>query len=103
VKTYIVGRGAVGTYFGDALAGAGVEVEYAPRSIDDVVPVEADIAMIAVKAYDTDAAIETLRKAIAHPDRCVFVTPQNGVGNEEKLAAAFGRDNVVAAALTTAA
>ena len=58
-------------------------------------------AMVATKAYDTDSAIATLRKAIANPDRCVFVTPQNGVGNEEKLAAAFGRDNVVAAALTT--
>jgi 2-dehydropantoate 2-reductase len=101
VRLYVVGRGAVGTYFGDALSRAGVDVEYAPRSIGDVVPVEADIAMVATKAYDTDSAIATLRKAIANPDRCVFVTPQNGVGNEEKLAAAFGRDNVVAAALTT--
>src|SRR5581483_1041184 len=49
---------------------------------------------------DTDGAIATLRKALAHPEKCVFVTPQNGVGNEEKLAAAFGVDNVVAAALT---
>lgn len=29
------------------------------------------------------------------------MSPQNGVGNEEKLALAFGADNVVAAALTT--
>ena len=36
-----------------------------------------------------------------YPEKCVFVSPQNGVGNEEKLAAAFGADNVVAAALTT--
>ena len=28
------------------------------------------------------------------------MTPQNGVGNEEKLAAAFGADAVVACALT---
>jgi 2-dehydropantoate 2-reductase len=56
--------------------------------------------IVAVKTYDTDAAIETLRKAITHPEKCVFVTPQNGVGNEEKLAEAFGADRVVAAALT---
>ncbi len=101
VKIYIVGRGAVGSYFGDALARVGLEVEYAPRSIDDVVPVDADVALVTTKAYDTDSAIESLRKAIRDPGKCVFVTPQNGVGNEEKLAAAFGADNVVAAALTT--
>jgi 2-dehydropantoate 2-reductase len=101
VKVYIVGRGAVGTYFGDALSRVGIDVEYAPRSIDDVVPVDADVAMVTTKAYDTDDAIATLKKAIRDPEKCVFVTPQNGVGNEEKLAAAFGADNVVAAALTT--
>ena len=34
------------------------------------------------------------------PSATTIVTPQNGVGNEELLAAAFGADNVVAAALT---
>jgi 2-dehydropantoate 2-reductase len=101
MKVYVVGKGAVGTYFGEALARAGVEVEYAPRLLTDVRPCDADVAMITTKAYDTEAAIETLRKAIQFPEKCVFVTPQNGVGNEEKLAAAFGADNVVAAALTT--
>jgi 2-dehydropantoate 2-reductase len=101
VKVYIVGKGAVGTYFGDLLQAAGVEVEYAPRALDEVKPYDADVALVTTKAYDTDGAIETLRRAIAFPAKCVFVTPQNGVGNEEKLAAAFGADNVVAAALTT--
>ena len=64
-------------------------------------PYDADVAIVATKAYDTEGAIETLRKAIAYPEKCVFVSPQNGVGNEERLAAAFGADNVVAAALTT--
>ena len=77
-----------------------VDVTYAPRSLGDVVPVDADVAIVAVKAYDTDGAIETLRAAIPYPQKCVFVCPQNGVGNEEKLIAAFGADNVVAAALT---
>ena len=67
----------------------------------DVGPYDADVALVATKAYDTEGAIETLRKAIPYPEKCVFVSPQNGVGNEERLAAAFGADNVVAAALTT--
>lgn len=100
MKVYIVGAGAVGTYLGDLLQSVNVEVTYAPRDLAAVTPVDADVAIVAVKAYDTDGAIETLRKAIAYPQKCVFVSPQNGIGNEEKLAAAFGEDNVVAAALT---
>jgi 2-dehydropantoate 2-reductase len=100
VKVYIVGRGAVGSYLGDRLASIGVEVAYAPRALDTVTAYDADVAIVATKAYDTDGAIETLRKAIAYPQKCVFVSPQNGVGNEEKLAEAFGANNVVAAALT---
>ena len=101
MNVYIVGRGAVGTYLGDLLRGAGVDVAYAPRALDQVGPYDADVALIVTKAYDTEGAIETLRKAIPYPEKCVFVSPQNGVGNEERLAAAFGADNVVAAALTT--
>src|SRR5579864_3359438 len=100
MKVYIVGAGAVGTYLGDLLRSVNIEVTYAPRDLAAVTPVDADVAIVAVKAYDTDGAIETLRKAIAYPQKCVFVSPQNGIGNEEKLAAAFGADNVVAAALT---
>ncbi|HEV3195345.1 MAG TPA: ketopantoate reductase C-terminal domain-containing protein [Candidatus Cybelea sp.] len=101
MNVYIVGRGAVGTYLGDLLRGAGVDVSYAPRGLNDVAPYDADVALVATKSYNTEGAIETLRKAIAYPEKCVFVSPQNGVGNEERLAAAFGIDNVVAAALTT--
>ncbi len=101
MKVYVVGAGAVGTYLGDVLQSINVEVTYAPRDIERVSPIDADVAIVAVKAYDTEGAIETLRKGIAYPEKCVFVTPQNGVGNEEKIAAAFGADSVVAAALTT--
>jgi len=101
MKLYIVGQGAVGTYFGDMLGRAGVEIKYAPRALADVEPYDADVALVATKAYDTEGAIETLRKGVAHPEKCVFVSPQNGVGSEDMLAAAFGADNVVAAALTT--
>lgn len=100
MKVYIVGAGAVGTYLGDLLQSINVDVTYAPRSLAEVTPVDADVAIVAVKSYDTDRAIETLRKAIQFTQKCVFVSPQNGIGNEEKLAAAFGEDNVVAAALT---
>jgi ketopantoate reductase len=101
VKVYIVGKGALGTYLGDLLRSVSVDVCYAPRTLEKVDPYDADVAIVATKSYDTEGAIETLRKAIAYPEKCVFVSPQNGVGNEEKLAGAFGADNVVAAALTT--
>jgi ketopantoate reductase len=96
VKAYIVGQGAVGSYLGDLLRSINVDVEFAPRSLGDVMRVDPDVAIVAVKSYDTDGAIETLRKAIAYPEKTVLVSPQNGVGNEEKLSAAFGADNVVA-------
>ncbi|MDQ2680121.1 MAG: ketopantoate reductase family protein [Candidatus Eremiobacteraeota bacterium] len=100
MKVYIVGAGAVGTYLGNLLSSINVEVTYAPRELEAVTEVDADVAIIAVKTYDTEAAIETLRKALRFPEKCVIVCPQNGVGNEEKLAAAFGAESVVAAALT---
>lgn len=100
MRVYIVGKGAVGTYLGELLQGIGIEVAYAPRLLADVSRYDADVAIVCVKAYDTPGAIETLRAAIAYPEKCVFVSPQNGVGNEEKLAAAFGADTVVAASLT---
>src|SRR5579872_1161728 len=100
MRVYIVGRGAVGTYLGDLLQSINLEVVYAPRALAEVEPFDADVAIVATKAYDTDDAIATLRAAIPYPQKCVFLTPQNGVGNEEKLAATFGKDNVVSAALT---
>jgi 2-dehydropantoate 2-reductase len=100
VKVYVVGAGAVGTYLGELLRGIGNEVIYAPRELADVVPVECELALVTVKAFDTPSAIETLRRALPDPPKTAIVTPQNGVGNEELLAAAFGADNVVAAALT---
>lgn len=41
-----------------------------------------------------------MRRALRNPAATTIVSPQNGVGNEEKLAAAFGADAVVACALT---
>ncbi|HWT06529.1 MAG TPA: ketopantoate reductase C-terminal domain-containing protein [Xanthomonadales bacterium] len=100
MRVYVVGKGAVGTYLGELLRGIGNDVVYAPRDLDAVEPVDADLALVTVKAYDTPGAIETLRRALRDSNATTIVTPQNGVGNEELLAAAFGADSVVAAALT---
>ncbi len=100
MNVYIVGEGAVGRYLGELLRASGNGVAYAPRELGAVEPVAADLVLVTVKAYDTDGAIETLRCALGERSSAVIVTPQNGVGNEEKLAAAFGADAVVACALT---
>jgi 2-dehydropantoate 2-reductase len=100
LNVYVVGAGAVGRYLGESLAGMGATVAYAPRRIEDVVPVEADLAIVAVKSYDTAAAIETLTRALPAGSDATILTPQNGVGNEERFAAAFGADRIVSAALT---
>ena len=75
-------------------------MHYAPRRIEDVREVAADLAIIAVKSYDTDGAIETLRRALPAGSDATLLTPQNGVGNEERLAGAFGADRIVDGALT---
>ena len=75
-------------------------MHYAPRRIEDVREVAADLAIIAVKSYDTDGAIETLRRALPAGSDATLLTPQNGVGNEERLAGAVGADRIVAGALT---
>jgi 2-dehydropantoate 2-reductase len=100
VKVYVVGAGAVGRYLGELLRGTGNDVVYAPRDLASVEPFAADLAIVAVKAYDTAGAIETLRRALGAEPAATIVTPQNGVGNEEALAAAFGADAIVACALT---
>jgi len=98
---YVVGSGAVGTYLGELLRATGADITYAPRSLDTVVPQsDLDLAIVAVKAYDTPGAIETLRRAFGRTTSATILTPQNGVGNEELLATAFGADRVVSCALT---
>lgn len=100
MHVYVVGAGAVGTYLGELLRGTGATVVYAPRALADVVPVATDLAIVAVKSYDTPAAIETLRRAFGADTSATILTPQNGIGNEEALAAAFGDDRIVSCALT---
>ena len=100
MRVLVVGSGAVGRYLGELLRTSGNDVTYAPRDMAAVEPIDVDLAIVAVKAYDTPGAIDTLRRALSDPSKTTIVTPQNGVGNEELLAAAFGADAIVACALT---
>jgi 2-dehydropantoate 2-reductase len=52
-----------------------------------------DLAIVCVKAFDTPTAIQALRPYADRVDR--FLTPQNGVSNEDLLGAAFGRPKVI--------
>ena len=130
MRALVVGAGAVGRYLAAQLklaghdavlfARPGVAEElangYALRIGDReqrvVVPVAAtsadvevrepfELAVTAVKAFSTPGAIESIR-AIQACDQAAILVVQNGVGNEELCAAAFGVDRVVAGALTTA-
>ena len=100
MRVYVVGAGAVGRFLGEALRATGADVAYAPRRLEDVVRADVDLALVTVKAYDTEAAIATLRAAFGDSSGATIFTPQNGVGNEELLATAFGADRIVAGALT---
>ena len=100
MHVYVVGAGSVGTFLGELLRATGATIGFAPRALEEVVPVSADLAIVAVKAYDTPAAIETLRRALGADPSATILVPQNGVGNEEILAAAFGADRIVSCALT---
>jgi 2-dehydropantoate 2-reductase len=98
---YVVGAGAVGRYLGELFARTGAQVSYAPRDPAAIVPVAADLAVVATKAFDTAGAVATLQRALGDGAAATtFLCPQNGVGNEELLAEAFGPDAVVSCALT---
>jgi 2-dehydropantoate 2-reductase len=60
-----------------------------------------ELAIVAVKSYSTGEAIESLR-ALPGCRESTILTLQNGLGNEEALASAFGADRIAAGALTTA-
>jgi 2-dehydropantoate 2-reductase len=58
-----------------------------------------ELVIIAVKAFATDDAARSIA-AIAACKESTILTVQNGIGNEESLAAVFGFDRIVAGALT---
>ena len=66
--------------------------------VGDGVTRRSDVVILAVKAYDTEGVARDLADLEARP---FVLTLQNGVGNEETLAAHIGAERVIAAALTT--
>lgn len=83
-------------HFPDELRQILVEAATAPEGLPAACRAP-DLAVLAVKGYDTPGAIETLRALDARQ----ILTLQNGIGNEELLAAAFGVERVLAGAITT--
>jgi 2-dehydropantoate 2-reductase len=131
VRALIVGAGAVGRYMAARLRIGGHDVVLLGRP-DSVAELRADgitlrvgmdewpvsvnaasdptdarlresfeLAIVAVKSFSTSEAIESLR-AVPGCRESTILTLQNGLGNEEALAAAFGADRIAAGALTTA-
>jgi len=118
----IIGAGAVGAYYGARLAQAGADVHFFTRS--DCAPIRAhglrvqsfvgDFTLDSVNVYDDTAAMPKSKliivslKATAQADYVRLVRPvvredsiilclQNGLGNEQILADAFGADRVLGA------
>jgi 2-dehydropantoate 2-reductase len=56
-----------------------------------------DLAIISMKAFDTVTAIKSLRPYAERIER--FLTPQNGIDNEDLLGAAFGRAKIISGTL----
>jgi 2-dehydropantoate 2-reductase len=75
------------------VAAAGSLAEASPLGV------EYDLAILATKAYDAQAALEELAAARMPRPRKVM-TVQNGVETEETAARAWGADRVLAASLT---
>ncbi len=67
-------------------------------SLERGISPETDVVIVTVKAYDTEALARDLGRLPATP---YVLTLQNGVGNEETLAAHTSAERVIAAALTT--
>lgn len=115
-----MGAGAVGAYFGARLRASGEDVVLCARgenlrairehgidltSIRGDLRIEVtatdtprefaryDLILFCVKAYDTDAAAQAISECL-RPGGAIL-TLQNGVENEAKLAAIFGRDAVM--------
>jgi 2-dehydropantoate 2-reductase len=126
MRIAIVGAGGVGAYLGVLLAGRGDDVSLIDRgehvralaaegvkirsrargelaarlpATDDPAQVgPVDLVLYCVKTYDNAETIPTLAPLVG-PDTSIL-TLQNGVGNVEQLAEAYGSRAVLGAALT---
>lgn len=121
MKILIMGAGAVGGYYGGALARSGADVTFVARGAQlaamksgglrvdsDVLGTftvrppaverpdgarQADLVIYCVKSYHNEAAIELVRPAVG--DSTLILTLQNGIGSGDQLADAFGRERVL--------
>jgi len=121
MKVAVYGAGGVGGFFGGKLARSGADVRFIARgshlqalqaqglrvasvhgsfelprvtAADDPAKVgPVDYVLVTVKSYHT-AQVATRLRPLLHQDTAV-ISLQNGVDNEEKLAAAVGEDRVV--------
>ncbi len=129
-RVLIIGAGAVGCFIGARLALAETEVSLVGRGallapvataglrltepdddrFTDPLPLFTsladacggapyDLGILTAKAYDTAAVVAELRAATRTPPPLLSL--QNGVGNEETLADAFGPDRVISGAIET--
>jgi 2-dehydropantoate 2-reductase len=127
MKIAVVGSGGLGGYFGGRLAFAGEDVHFLARGAHlaalkqrglrvesvlgdfalDAADTQAtadpasvgpsEIVLFTVKAYDTDTAARDILPSLIGPDTAV-ISLQNGIDNEEKLAAALGSKHVAGGA-----
>lgn len=123
MNIHILGAGSLGCAIGGTLAAAGSDVTLIARSREHVDAVNAhglvlrdadgndrvvnvaaatdarhlapaDLVIVLVKAFHTEAAIEGYKSTVG--DHTIVMSLQNGLGHEEVLAAAVGRDRLLA-------
>ncbi len=129
LKVAVIGAGGTGGFYGGALARAGHDVTLIARgphlkamqenglrvesvllgdfslnveATDDPREVGAvDLAMLAVKSWATELAIEAMAPLVG-PDT-MLISTQNGIDSERQLSKAFGTANVLGCTVTVSA
>jgi 2-dehydropantoate 2-reductase len=116
----VIGAGALGLYYGAMLRRSGQEVEFLLRRDFQAVSAgglhvtspggdfhldavscfqdsadmgEADLVLIGLKTFDNSRMVDLIRPLVGK--KTALLTLQNGLGNEEVLAAAFGAGHVM--------
>ena len=120
MRVAVYGAGALGSYYGARMAIGGADVSLIARgahlaalhergltlvtpegtsrhdlrATDDPAAIgPVDVVLLGVKSYDTESAVERLAPLLA--DGSAVISLQNGVDNEEKIAAAIGWEHVL--------
>jgi len=120
MRIAVVGAGALGLYYGAMLRRSGLDVKFLLRRDyraissgglnvtspagdfhldgvscfhDSAAMGEADLVLIGLKTFDNNRMVELVRPLVG--EKTALLTLQNGLGNEEILAAAFGAGRVM--------